>query len=92
MAELTEKHVSAIAQTVREWEIETAVRRGVEELAELQLVLLHYLRGRASIEDVRSELADVHIVLKHYELTFGDYQSELDAKVIKGNPSASIHD
>lgn len=92
MSELTKEHISMISKTVREWEIEKAVRRGCEELAELQLVLLHYLRGRATQEDVRAELADVHIVLKHYELTFGDYQAELDAKVVKGNTAGRSHD
>ncbi len=42
-----------------------------EEMAELIVALSHYQRGRASIQDVASELADVQIMLEQMKIIFG---------------------
>lgn len=43
----------------------------VEECLELALALTHYRQGRVSADDVRSELADVSILLDQMALVFG---------------------
>ncbi|RDE25169.1 hypothetical protein DV711_06325 [Motiliproteus coralliicola] len=82
----TDTQIAAIASTVNDWDDDKSIKRASEELLELALVLLHLDRGKATITDVKLEMADVRIALQHLELKVGNYQAELDAKVIKGNP------
>lgn len=65
--------------------MDKSIKRASEELLELSLSLLHFGRNKVVRGEVLNEMADVHIVLKHLEIKFGDYQQQLDAKVIKGN-------
>lgn len=74
-----------ISRTVEKWDTDKSIKRASEELLELALSLLHFNREKASVAEVLNEMADVHIALKHLEIKFGDYQEQLDVKVIKGN-------
>ena len=56
------------ALAVARWGSESQVRMVIEECAELTVALLHHLRGRASLDDVASELADVIIVTAQLQL------------------------
>ncbi len=85
MTEFTCEQTKAITATVEEWDLSKTVKRASEELLELALSLLHMDRGKVGVNAVLEEMADVRIVLKHLEIRFGDYQEELDRKVIKGN-------
>ena len=87
MVEFTQDQLDVIKRTVEKWSDSKAAKRASEELLELALSLLHADRGKASDEDVKNEMADVRIALQHLEFRYGDYQQQLDAKVIKGNGS-----
>lgn len=85
MAEFSQQQIDAIALNVQKWPRDKSIQRAGEELLELHLALLHLGRGKVSMNDVLEEMADVRIALKHLEIKFGDYQEQLDRKVIKGN-------
>lgn len=87
MAEFSEQQLEAIHRTVAAWPLGKSVRRAGEELLELALALIHYERDKVDVDEVLSEMADVRIALRHLEFKFGDYQAQLDAKVVKGNGS-----
>ena len=82
--QLTPEQAEAIQITVANWDSTTAVQRAVEELQELSLALLHWSRDRVPYSHVKSEMADVHIVLRHLEFRFGEYQAFLADKIKKG--------
>ena len=42
----------------------------IEELAEAQVAIVHYMRGRNSAMDVAGEIADAQIMLEQMELSF----------------------
>lgn len=86
MTELSKGQVAAIKAIVSEWDFDESIRRAIEELAELQVALLHYRRGRSTTLPVLSEMADVHIALKHLELLLGGYERQLDDKLRKHLP------
>lgn len=50
-------------RAVQTWGVEAQVDIVLEELAELQVALLHYRRRRASWRDVLGEVADVEVTL-----------------------------
>lgn len=57
-------HASALArQAVQTWGADAQVRMVLEEIAELQVALLHWSRRRANWRDVLEELVDVEVTL-----------------------------
>lgn len=46
---------------------ERQVDQAIEELGELIIALMHYRRGRGSIADISTEIADVRIMLEQLE-------------------------
>ena len=82
--QLTPEQAKAIQATIANWDSTTAVQRVVEELQELSLALLHWSRDRVPYTHVKSEMADVHIALRHLEFRFGEYQAFLADKIKKG--------
>ena len=63
----------AARAAVNMWGAEAQVRKAVEELAELQVELLHYLCGRGDYQHIAEEIADVMIMLEQLRLI---YQNE----------------
>ncbi len=63
----------AARAAVNKWGAEAQVRKTVEELAELQVELLHYLCGRGDYQHIAEEIADVMIMLEQLRLI---YQNE----------------
>ena len=47
----------------------------IEECAELQNALMKFRRGRATFEDVRTEIADVQIMCDQMSIAFGEKQT-----------------
>lgn len=82
MTELSLEHIEEIKKTIEKWSDSESIMRACEELNELSIALLHFHRGRPfAIEQVRLEMADVKIALKHLELKYGGFQKELDYKM-----------
>ena len=54
-----------------------------EELGELEVALYHFKRGKAEMNDVRTEIADVAIMTYQLALIFGieEVQAEIDKKL-----------
>ncbi len=76
----TQQH-ELISDCSKKWSIDEMVRRAPEELLELALSILHWNRGKASIDDIKSEMADVRITLEHLERRFGSYQEHFNSKM-----------
>jgi len=47
----------------------------IEECAELQNALMKFRRGRATLEDVRTEIADVQIMCDQMSIAFGEKET-----------------
>jgi len=54
-------------KAVEKWGIESQIKMAIEEMAELTVALNHYERGKATLEDVASEIADVKIMMEQLE-------------------------
>ena len=80
---LTEEGIKQLNENVADWDLNKSLDRVGEELLELGLALKHYARGKATVAEVLSEMADVNIGLTHLEQLFGSYQAILDEKVKK---------
>lgn len=67
------------------WGIEAQRNMAFEELGELNTVLARDRRGRATKEEIYSELADVTIMCEQiaYMLGYEDYEKMIDAKLIR---------
>ncbi|MFX0204402.1 MAG: hypothetical protein ACFFDT_00325 [Candidatus Hodarchaeota archaeon] len=55
-------------QAIELWGADLQINMVFEEIGELTTVLSRYIRGRATKEDVASEIADVRIMLKQLDL------------------------
>lgn len=55
--------------------------QAIEECSELILALSHYKRGRATVKDVLSEMADVYMMIRSLEAVFGDCQGVVESKM-----------
>ena len=51
---------------------EAQTRKAAEECVELSLALLHELDGRANLDNIAEEIADVEIMLAQLRLIYGD--------------------
>jgi hypothetical protein len=54
-------------KAVEEWGAEVQTKMAIEEMAELIVALNHYDRGRITLEEVASEIADVKIMMEQLE-------------------------
>jgi hypothetical protein len=57
-------------QATETWGEEAQIKVVLEELAELSLAILHYYRGKCSLQDMASEVADVEIMLEQLRVLF----------------------
>ncbi len=71
-----------IKRAVLHFGAEAQTRKAVEECNELSLALLHALDGRANIDNIAEEIADVEIMIAQLRLVYGDKQID-DWKAIK---------
>lgn len=55
--------------------LEKQVDMCIEECAELQNALMKFRRGRATLEDVRTEIADVQIMCDQMSIAFGEKET-----------------
>ena len=67
------------------WGVEAQRNMAFEELGELNTVLARDRRGRATKEEILTELADVTIMCEQMAVILGyeDYEKELDKKLIR---------
>jgi NTP pyrophosphatase (non-canonical NTP hydrolase) len=68
---------------VEAWGIEPQVNIAIEEAAELTVALEHFRRGRATMKEVQTEIADVLICCLQLSLIFGEdgVDSEFQSKL-----------
>jgi NTP pyrophosphatase (non-canonical NTP hydrolase) len=59
------------AEALAKWGFEAQTLMAVEEAAELQQALLHYMRGKALAVDVVDEIADMTIMCRQMANIFG---------------------
>ena len=73
LAELT-RHDHVYRAAVRHFGETNQIRKALEELAELSVVLHHWLDGRADSMAVQCEIADVEVMCAQLRIVFGDDQ------------------
>ena len=59
------------AEALAKWGFEAQTLMAVEEAAELQQALLHYMRGKVLASDVVDEIADMTIMCRQMANIFG---------------------
>ena len=59
------------AEALAKWGFEAQTLMAIEEAAELQQALLHYMRGKALAVDVVDEIADMTIMCRQMANIFG---------------------
>ena len=70
-----------IAEILRHYSPEAQTVKAIEELAELQTELARLLNKQGNIETMKSELADVFIMITQLMAIFDVDPAELDAEV-----------
>ena len=72
-------------KAIRVWGVEAQRNMAFEELGELNTALARDRRGRATKEEILTELADVTIMCDQMALILGyeDYEKVLDDKLIR---------
>lgn len=60
-------------QAIYKWGTVSQVNQAIEECSELILALRHYDRGKATLENVASEIADVEIMCAQLRCVFGQF-------------------
>ena len=80
-----EEKICLYKQAIEQWGIHPQIRMVFEECAELMNALAKTYRGRASKQDVITELADVVIMCEQMAVVFGqeEYKAELERKLEK---------
>ena len=65
------------------WGAQAQANVAIEEMAELTVALEHFRRGRATMDEVRTEIADVMITAAQLALIFGEDEvsEEVNAKL-----------
>lgn len=78
-----EERIKLYLKAIRLWGVEAQRNMVFEEIGELNTVLARDLRGRATKEDILSELADVTIMCEQMAVILGydDYEKMLDYKL-----------
>ncbi len=64
--------IDACRAAVDKYGADSQVKKAVEELAELQVELCHYLCGRGELSQISEEMADVDIMFKQLLIIFGN--------------------
>lgn len=74
---------TVIEKAVATYGVDSQLNMATEELAELIQAINKYRRlgSEKSVEDLKSEMADVHIMLEQLKAIFGDCNSQLIYKV-----------
>jgi NTP pyrophosphatase (non-canonical NTP hydrolase) len=72
-------------KAIKVWGVEAQRNMAFEELGELNTVLARDRRGRATKEEILTELADVTIMCEQMAIILGydEYEKELDRKLIR---------
>lgn len=72
-------------KAINVWGVEAQRNMAFEELGELNTILARDRRGRATKEEILTELADVTIMCEQMAIILGyeDYEKELDRKLIR---------
>ena len=80
-----EERVEIYKKAIDLWGIEAQRNMAFEELGELNTILARDRRGRATKEEILTELADVTIMCEQMVVILGfeDYENELDNKLIR---------
>lgn len=80
-----EERVEIYKKAIDLWGIEAQRNMAFEELGELNTILARDRRGRATKEEILTELADVTIMCEQMAVILGfeDYENELDNKLIR---------
>lgn len=80
-----DKRINLYKKAIETWGIEAQRNMAFEELGELNTVLARDRRGRATKEDILSELADVTIMCEQMATIIGFdlYEKEMERKLIR---------
>jgi len=80
-----EEKLKLYQKAIDTWGIEAQRNMAFEELGELNTALARDRRGRATKEEILTELADVTIMCEQLALILGydDYEKEIDNKLIR---------
>ena len=65
-------HRQTFREAIETWGAETQIDLALEELGELQTALARHRRGRADVEDVAEEIADVRIMARQLSVVYGE--------------------
>lgn len=63
-------------RAIKDWGLDAQVKMMFEEMGELSVAIARFDRGRASIKDVITEIADVTIMAEQMGLIFGKEKTE----------------
>lgn len=69
---MTDFAIDACRAAVDKYGADNQVKKAIEELAELQVELCHYLCGRGELGTISEEMADVKIMLAQLLIIFGN--------------------
>lgn len=80
-----EERLKLYKKAIDLWGVEAQRNMAFEELGELNTILARDRRGRATKEEILTELADVIIMCEQMAVILGfeDYEKELDNKLIR---------
>jgi hypothetical protein len=80
-----EERLKLYKKAIDLWGVEAQRNMAFEELGELNTILARDRRGRATKEEILTELADVTIMCEQMAVILGfeDYEKELDNKLIR---------
>ena len=80
-----EERIKLYLKAIRLWGVEDQRNTAFEEIGELTTALARDRRGRATREEIITELADVTIMCEQMAviLGYGDYEKELDRKLVR---------
>ena len=80
-----EERIKLYEAAISKWGVEAQRNMAFEELGELNTILARDRRGRATKEEILTELADVTIMCEQMAVILGfeDYEKELDNKLIR---------